>query len=358
MKVLKWFKMNYTSLIEDMRNCSHDLDINTPSPYHAEGDIWTHTMMVYNQLKSESTELKLAALLHDIGKPYTAHIKDGKNYMSFSNHEQVSTYMAIPILLKFEKDFNETIDKDIILKSINFHQDIHKLGKLIDKEYIITEEELSFLNKKFGNFDFYTFMLKLSQADANGRICLDNEKLEKQYQFLFNYIPTETYKEHLKNAPEFIMIAGVPGCGKSTLSQQLMKEKDYIYLSTDSIIMEKNSKNVPYGMFWTPEKRDEAILELDKRLQIAIKDRKNIIVDGTNIDMIARERRLSSVPDKYYKKVGINVVCSLDTIIKRNNERKKEQRDIPLDYIKYLLKEYTFIGEDQVHYTKIIISDN
>lgn len=357
MEIIKWFKTNYHNIVEDMRNCSHDLATNNPSQYHAEGDVWTHTMMVYNQLKKETVELRLAALLHDIGKPSTQHIKPEKNYYSFSNHEQVSTYMAIEILNKFEKDFNENINKEIILKSINFHQDIHKLGKLIDNEYVIKEEELQFLNKKFGDFEFYTFMIKLSYADANGRICIDDDKLEKQYQFLFNYIPTETYKEHLNDKPEAVILIGPPGVGKSTISEQLIKEKDYVYLSTDSIIMEKNTKNIPYGMFWTPEKRDEAILEMDKRMLLAIQDRKNIIIDGTNIDKIARERRLSYIPDKYYKKIAINVVCSLDTIIKRNNERRKIQRDIPLDYILYLMREYDFVGEDMVHYSKVIINE-
>lgn len=90
---------------------------------------------------------------------------------------------------------------------------------------------------------------------------------------------------------------------------------------------------------------------------LAIQDRKNIIIDGTNIDKIARERRLSYIPDKYYKKTAINVVCSLDTIIKRNNERRKIQRDIPLDYILYLMREYDFVGEDMVHYSKVIINE-
>ena len=54
MEIIKWFKTNYYNIVEDMRNCSHDLATNNPSQYHAEGDVWTHTMMVYNQLKKET----------------------------------------------------------------------------------------------------------------------------------------------------------------------------------------------------------------------------------------------------------------------------------------------------------------
>jgi predicted kinase len=357
MEIINWFKGNYPDLVKKMKKCNHEIDDKTFSPYHAEGDVWTHTLMVYNQVKRSSLELKLAALLHDIGKPDTVHRKnDNRPYYSFTGHEQLSTIMAVDILKKFESDFNKYINKEIILKAINYHQDIHKIGKVINNEYILKEEEKIFLNKKFGDLELYSLMIGLSEADANGRFCEDMEKLDKQYQHLWNFIPNEYYKGDLENRPEFIMLAGIQGSGKSTLAKELMSFKEFVYLSNDDILMEKNTKKVPYGMFWSIERRDEAIKELYIRLEKAIKERKNIIIDNVNIDELARTRQLNMVPDKYYHKIAINVITDIKTIFERNKERKKEMRDIPVAVIENYMRNYSFIGEDQVHTSKVYIS--
>lgn len=357
MEIINWFKGNYPELVKKMKECNHEIDDKTFSPYHAEGDIWTHTLMVYNQVKRGSLELRLAALLHDIGKPDTIHRKnDNRPYYSFTGHEQLSTLMAVDILKKFELDFNKYINKENILKAINYHQDIHKIGKIINNEYILEEEEKIFLNKKFGDLELYSLMIGLSEADANGRFCEDMEKLDKQYKYLWNFIPTEYYKGDLDNRPECIMLVGIPGSGKSTLAKELLSNKDYVYLSNDEILMEKNTKNLPYGMFWSVDKRDEAIKELYIRLEKAIKERKNIIIDNLNIDELARTRQLNMVPDKYYHKIAINVITDINTLYRRNNDRKKEMRDIPVSVINNYMRNYSFIGEDQVHTSKVYIT--
>lgn len=361
MELVNWFKRKYSSLVEDMRNCSHELSLSEPAIYHSEGDIWTHTLMVYNLVKRENIEIRLSCLLHDIGKPYTRIKQEEKNHYSFKNHENISMFMALPILREYEKDFGVIVNKELILQVINYHQDIHKLGNFNNNEYEISTEELSFINKKFGSdFDLYTSLIACSKADADGRICCDMEKMDKQYSFFENYIPTEPYKD-FKNKPECYILVGPPGVGKSTYREEIIKSlkernMEFVVISSDDIIMESNKKNLPYGMFWTIEKRDESLLEADKRMLLAIKDRKSIIIDMTNIDQIARERRLSYVPDKYYYKIAYNIVTEIETLKERNNKRKKDMRDIPINALEHYIKEYSFIGCDLVHTSKVLIN--
>ncbi len=361
MELVNWFKRKYPSLVEDMRNCSHELSLSEPAIYHSEGDVWTHTLMVYNIVKRENIEIKLSCLLHDIGKPYTRIKQEEKNHYSFKNHENISMFMALPILREYEKDFNIVVNKELILQVINYHQDIHKLGSFENGEYQISSEELSFINRKFGSdFDLYSTLIICSKADADGRICCDTEKMDKQYSFFENYIPVETYKD-FNNKPECYVLVGPPGVGKSTARENIIKsfnerKMDFVIISSDDIIMESNKKNVPYGMFWTIDKRDESLLEADKRMLNAIKERKSIIIDMTNIDQIARERRLAYVPDKYYHKIAYNFIADVDTLKQRNIQRKKDMRDIPINALEHYIKEYSFIGTDLVHTSKIIIN--
>jgi len=45
--------------------------VEQPPEYHPEGDVWTHTLLLLEQLKQPSAALALGALLHDVGKPPT-----------------------------------------------------------------------------------------------------------------------------------------------------------------------------------------------------------------------------------------------------------------------------------------------
>ena len=69
---VKWFQENFPNFVSRMNSCSHHgEDLN---PYHIEGSIWTHTMMVCNMAKTRNKLVQWACLLHDIAKPFTKEI--------------------------------------------------------------------------------------------------------------------------------------------------------------------------------------------------------------------------------------------------------------------------------------------
>jgi poly(A) polymerase len=62
-------------------------------PMQPEGDLWDHTLLVLELLpRDPSFPLAFAALLHDVGKPPTRSIHNGR--MSFHHHEQVGRQIA------------------------------------------------------------------------------------------------------------------------------------------------------------------------------------------------------------------------------------------------------------------------
>jgi len=62
-----------------------------PPEFHPEGDVWVHTMMMLDGLRSPTPTLALGVLLHDVGKPPTFSVRER---IRFDNHVEVGAKMA------------------------------------------------------------------------------------------------------------------------------------------------------------------------------------------------------------------------------------------------------------------------
>jgi poly(A) polymerase len=90
-------------------------------PIHHHKDVYRHTLAVVDGCPADDLILRLAALLHDIGKPATREFHaDGK--VSFHHHEVVGARMARKRLqaLKYSKDEIEAIS-DLVFLHLRFH---------------------------------------------------------------------------------------------------------------------------------------------------------------------------------------------------------------------------------------------
>jgi poly(A) polymerase len=87
--------------------------VEQPPQFHPEGDVWTHTLMMLEQLPAGcSPTLAWGVLLHDVGKPPTFTPPSGPNgRIRFDQHVEVGTQMAIEICnrLRFSNDDTEQI---------------------------------------------------------------------------------------------------------------------------------------------------------------------------------------------------------------------------------------------------------
>lgn len=116
--------------------------------HHPEGDVFTHTLMLLEQLPKDcSLTLALAALLHDVGKPETIGWKFGTP--TFYGHDAVGAEMTRAILnrLRYPNDVIATV-----VVHVKQHMQFHNLqnyrhGKALNFVHQPTFPELLELHK-------------------------------------------------------------------------------------------------------------------------------------------------------------------------------------------------------------------
>jgi len=81
--------------------------VEQPPRFHPEGDVWTHVLLVLEQLEPGcAMTLAWGALLHDVGKPPT--FRRGPDRIRFDGHVEVGVAMVAEICRRFRFSNEET----------------------------------------------------------------------------------------------------------------------------------------------------------------------------------------------------------------------------------------------------------
>jgi len=119
-------------------------------------DVWEHTLLC-TDLTPNNLILRIAALLHDIGKPVVKNFDEKKNDYTFIDHEKVSAEMAEAILNRLT--FSEE-DVKVIVHLIDLH--------LILYESSWSDSAIRRWVKKVGKEHLNNLFL-LAEADAKAK---------------------------------------------------------------------------------------------------------------------------------------------------------------------------------------------
>lgn len=299
-KIFKLFKEIYE---KELKSCYHP-----NGTYHLESDVWTHTMLVFNQarLSNASKNLQIAALLHDIGKSLSRQeLENGK--IVFRGHEGISTFESLDflnILLKENKiGFSDFLE---ILYLINYHGIFWQKSEKQIKKYFVD-----------GHYDLYEKLYEFSTYDAKGNISFG----EFDYKEKILYSENERCFSTLKNNC-YIMI-GLPNSGKSTYIREYLNDLEI--LSRDDILMEYG-KNKNYGEsyseIWknlTQEDQKEIDKILQRKFNELRKSDKDFVIDMTNVSIKSRKKWLTQLDN--HNAIAIVLLESLNEIFERNEER-------------------------------------
>jgi putative nucleotidyltransferase with HDIG domain len=154
--------------------------VEQPPQFHPEGDVWTHTMMMIEQLSAgASATLAWGVLLHDVGKPSTFTLPTGPaGRIRFDEHVEVGTVMADKICrqLRFSNDDTEQVAA-LVANHLRF-KDVHRM-------------KLSTL-KRFVRLPRFDEHLELHRLD-----CLSSHRNLEAYDFVHRFI-AETPPEQVR----------------------------------------------------------------------------------------------------------------------------------------------------------------
>ena len=174
---------------------------NQLNPHH-DKDVFEHILCVLDKVEP-IIHLRLAALLHDIGKPYTLTV-DENGIGHFYDHEKIGAKMAKEILQRW-KVSNETIEKVCILiyKHMTQHANMKEKGlkrliAYVGKDEIFTLFKLQKADRSCSNEE--ADIADIQEQEEKVKNILENNEVYEKKQLVIdgNDVIELGYKEGKK----------------------------------------------------------------------------------------------------------------------------------------------------------------
>ena len=115
---------------------------------------------------------------------------------------------------------------------------------------------------------------------------------------------------------KFIMLAGLPGSGKSTYAEELVRKEGFVVHSSDKIREELGDVN-------DQSKNEQVFTILHKRIKEDLRSGKNVIYDATNLN---RKRRVAFLKELKYipcEKICVLVATPFELCMEQNSKRDR-----------------------------------
>ena len=324
--------------------------------WHAEGDVWIHTKMVCEELAAmpawraldEDTRriCWLAALLHDIAKPYSTQHEDGR--IRSRHHSPRGAVHARRLL--FEAGLEHRA-REHVCGLIRHHQlPLWALSRH-DGERRVTAASM--------RCPMRTLAL-VAEADIRGRICQDRDKqLETIVLFcqyatelgtrdgarafpsdhtrvaFFNGGRSPLVEVYDDTACTVTMMSGLPGSGKTTWRKEHRSEQPVI--SLDEIRAELSVH---------PEDDQGAVRQLaDERARAWLREQRDFVWDATNLNA---QRRRSLIKRFFDYKARVDIV-TIETTSARLWKVQRDRGTIPRHVIQGMLERWEAPDLSEAH---------
>ena len=327
--ILKWAESR--EWCEPMQACQQD------PVWHAEGDVWTHTKMVLEELvaidefqdlpREQQVVLFLTAIFHDSGKPETTIVEESTGRIRSPKHAATGARIARKQLMDLGCPFEL---REHICHLVLFHGRPPYLGSKGTPQHDVIRVSTYLSNRLL-----YLFAL----ADTRGRICTSDDrkdpeeilemwKLESQesncfdgpYKFMndharflyyrgqldnFHYKPYEDYRCRMT------LVCGLPGAGKDTWLQENRGELPVV--SLDAI--RRQMKVEPSG------NQGVVVQQGKEQCRQYLRDRVDFALSATNVARQIRQLWID-IGANYNARIEIVYVePAMQTIFEQNKSR-------------------------------------
>ena len=315
---------------EPMRQCMQD------AQWHAEGDVWTHTGMVYDQVRLlsdyrelsrlEQIMLLFVALLHDAGKPATTVIDPETGHTRSPKHSIVGAAMARQILRGIGCDLST---REHIVNLVRYHGRPPYLLESRDPERSVIQ-----LSDLLSNHLLYLFAL----ADTRGRHAEEMSRPEDalhlwrdtalehgcftagypfandQARFLYHReeLTSLHYTPHEEHRCIVTMMSALPGAGKDTW---LAKERRGLpVVSLDAVREELDVSST--------DNQGQVIQTAKEQCREHLRAHRDFAFNATNLTALLRKRWIDLFADYHARIEIIYLEPPLGTILRQNKARE------------------------------------
>ena len=314
-----------------MADCQQD------AGWHYEGDVWTHTKLVCNQLpqldgwslltSQERTVLIFAALFHDSAKPLTSHVDPESGRITSPKHAIKGEHLARSVLR--EAGCPLPI-REQIARMVRFHgrpafllekaepaHEVVRLSWLVDNRllYLFALADTRGRNTSETGRPEENLHLWKMVAEENG--CFDQPYpfANDQARFLFyrqaepslHYVPHEDYRCTVT------MMSGLPGSGKDTWLRTNRPGLPVVALDDIRSELEIDAT----------DNQGEVAQLARERCRELLRARTSFAFNATNLLRQTRQRWIDLFADYGVRIEMVYIEPPLATVLARNRRREK-----------------------------------
>lgn len=313
-----WLQKHHPSLVAAMRSCSHHFSHQHLNPWHLEGDVWTHSLMVLDacrHLPQVDAVQQWVALLHDVGKPGARRELPDKHRVLFQGHESLSAFISWDLLADPALGLS-LAQRLLVFQLVALH------GALYSGWFGAAEAlDTAALQRAFSGMGqaFWQRLLRQVACDMQGQWTKrDNNK---QGLLALLDLPMSPVRLTADERVPAVLLVGPPGSGKSRLRQRYA---GFVVVSRDDALHQVTGES-SYRRAWERHDREGLASAVDACLEqmfhAAVQGGKPVLVDMTNLTRKQRARWLSRLPDDVYLREAVVVVCGQQTLVQRNAQR-------------------------------------
>lgn len=330
---------SFAPLLARLKDCAQEPD------WHAEGDVATHTEMVrvaleaipaFQALPSEDqNDLRLAAALHDVGKPDTTRMEDGilrspghgrRGAEIVRHHWWTEGYRL------------SQIQRERIATLVRYHgRPIHSRTSLeahaIATSAVVNCRLLSILAEAdmrgrtcpAGDLDEAVLKIELFREAARDMGCLDQpfawSNPHARFKFFAGGAHDRFHQAHNDRTFVVHLLVGLPGAGKSsfTTAQQLpVVSRDDLREAASLDPSDRSDQGRAHQLF-------------QEALKVRLRAKEECIVDGTNLIKDLRQKTIGLCV-KYGAEVHLHVFDrDRKAILRQNLDREAVVPEFVID---------------------------
>jgi len=314
-----------------MRICAQDAD------WHAEGDVWTHTRMVWDEVgrledvsrftPAQRRALDFTALWHDAGKPATTAPDPETGRLRSPKHSLVGARLARSLLRDWGCDLPT---REAIANLVRYH------GR---PPYLLEREKPEHEVIRLSWFLDHRLLHAFALADTRGRTTRDTARAEElihcwrdtaqehgcwgtpypfandQARFLFfrGQLDDLHWTPHQDHPGTVILMSGVPAAGKDTWLREHHPHLPVISLD-----------DVRHDLHVDPEDDQGTVAqEARERCRERLRAGESFAFNATNLQQRTRKRWIDLFAAYRFRVEIVYLEPPLETVLRRNRKRER-----------------------------------